>query len=78
MWAITGTAALVVLMALLPARPACAQGLQVPSSWRWLTDEPARTSAVPDKIQDSVFTLVGMAPGWHITMGTNRLAPTRD
>jgi hypothetical protein len=63
-------ATLGVLLAPLPASLATAQGLQVPASWRWVTDEPARVSTVTDRVTDSAFTFVAMVPGWHFTMGT--------
>jgi hypothetical protein len=64
-----GMTGLVLLLAALPAGPLSAQGLQVPASWRWVTDEPARVTAVTDRVPDSAFSFVRMAPGWHITMG---------
>lgn len=70
MMTIRRMAGLAVFIALLPAGPASAQGLEVPATWRWVTDEPARVTTVPDRVQDSAFAFVRMAPGWHITMGT--------
>jgi hypothetical protein len=64
-----GVVQVTALSALCLAGPLWAQGLQVPSSWRWLTDEPARVINIPDRVPDSAFTFVRMAPGWHITMG---------
>jgi hypothetical protein len=58
-----------LLAASLFAAPVSAQGLQVPPTWRWVTDEPARVLATPDRLPDSAFTFVRMPPGWHITMG---------
>lgn len=63
-------AGLGLLVAPVLGWPAAAHGLQVPASWRWVTDEPAQISTVTDKVVDSTFTFVRMAPGWHITMGT--------
>jgi hypothetical protein len=59
----------IAFSALCLAEPLSAQGLQVPPTWRWLTDEPAQVINVPDRVPDSAFTFVRMAPGWHITMG---------
>ena len=59
----------VLLAAPLFAAPVSAQGLQVPTTWRWVTDEPARVSTTPDRVPDSAFAFVRMPPGWHITMG---------
>jgi len=48
--------------------PLAAQGLPIPPTWRWVTDEPARVVNTP-AVPDSAFRFVMMAPGWHVTMG---------
>lgn len=56
------------LITALVGTPLSAQGLPIPPTWRWVTDQPAQvvnTQVVPD----SAFRFVMMAPGWHITMG---------
>ncbi len=50
-------------------QPASALQLSPPPGWRTVTDAPARQISTPDKVADSVYTFVRMAPGWHITMG---------
>ncbi len=61
------SAGLLVLSGLIGA-PVAAQGLPVPPTWRWVTDQPAVVASTPGA-SDTTFRFVVMAPGWHVTMG---------